>query len=129
MEPLALFFVLLIAAYFAVQFSLLYRTRNQQGRPAPDLRDLVDPEQLRKPRLVFYFWSPACPMCGQVTRVIDPLLETREDIIKVNALEQPELARRFRVMGTPTLLVVADGYTRRVLVGAKGETVIRELLG
>lgn len=129
MEPLSLFFVLLIAAYFTVQFSLLYRTRNQEGRPAPDLSDLLAPEQLQGHRLVFYFWSPACPMCGQVTRVIDPLLETRDDIIKVNALEQAELARRFRVMGTPTLLVVSGGYIRRVLVGAKSEKLIRELLG
>ncbi|MFN2348230.1 MAG: thioredoxin family protein [Thioalkalivibrio sp.] len=129
MSPLAIFFVCLIAAYFGFQFWLLYRTRNQQGRPAPDLSDLLDADTLARPRLVFYFWSPACPMCGQVTRVIDPLLESREDIIKINAMEQPELARRFRVMGTPTLLVVSNGYILRVLVGAKSEKAILELVG
>lgn len=129
MTPLAIFFASLIAAYFAFQFWILYRTRNQQGRPAPDLSDVLDAQTLSRPRLVFYFWSPACPMCEQVTRVIDPLLQTRTDIIKINAMEQPELARRFRVMGTPTLLTVSDGRIQRILVGAKSEKTIRELVG
>jgi thioredoxin 1 len=129
MSPFAIFLASLIAAYFAFQFWLLYRTRNQQGRPAPDLSDLLDADTLARPRLVFYFWSPACPMCGQVTQVIDPLLESRDDIIKINAMEQPELARRLRVMGTPTLLVVSNGYIQRVLVGAKSEKAILELVG
>ena len=129
MDRLAVFFALLIAAYFGFQFWLLYRTRNQQGRPAPELSDLLDPALLAKPRLVFYFWSPACPMCGQVTRVIDSLQESRDDIVKINAIEQPELARRFRVMGTPTLLSVSDGRIQRILVGAKSEKAIRELVG
>lgn len=129
MDPVALIIILAIAGYFGFQFWLFYRTRNQRGRPLPDLSDLLEPALLQKPRLVLYFWSPACPMCSQVSRVINPLLAERDDVVSLNALEHKALASRLRVMGTPTLMEIADGRIQRVLVGARNEAVIRELVG
>lgn len=129
MDGFGWFFFLFVAAYVATQFWLVYRTRNWQGRRAPRLDDILDAKHLEQPRLILYFWRPGCHVCGPTSMVINPLLERRKDIVKINTLEERELARRFRVLGTPTLVVVNRGWIEQVLVGSRNEAQIRDFVG
>jgi thioredoxin 1 len=129
MDRFGWYFFLFAAAYAATQFWLVYRTRNQGGRPAPRLDDVLDAKYLEQSRLILYFWRPGCHVCGPTSMVINPLLGTRKDIVKINTLEERELARRFRVFGTPTLVVVNGGRIERMLVGSRNEAQIRDFVG
>jgi thioredoxin 1 len=129
MDGFGWFFILFVAAYVATQFWLVYRTRDRQGRPAPRLDDILDAKYLEQPRLILYFWRPGCHVCGPTSMVINPLLERRKDIVRVNTLEERELARRLGVVGTPTLVAISRGYIERVLVGSRNEQQIREFVG
>jgi thioredoxin 1 len=129
MDRLGLYFLLFIVAFVASQFWLVWRTRNQQGRPAPRLDDVVNAKFLEQPRLILYFWRPGCHVCGTTSMVINPLLGTRKDIVKINALEERALARRFGILGTPTLVVIREGRIERVLTGSRNEQQIRDLVG
>jgi thioredoxin 1 len=120
---------LFFGAYMATQFWLVWRTRNQEGRPAPRLDDVLEQRYLEQRRLILYFWRPGCHICGPTSMVINPLLEKRKDIVKINALEERELMRRFGVAGTPTLVVINDGRIERVLTGSRNEQQIRDLVG
>jgi thioredoxin 1 len=129
MDGFGWYFFVFVAAYVATQFWLVWRTRGQHGRRAPRLDDVLDARLLEQPRLILYFWRPGCHVCGPTSMVINPLLERRKDIVKINTLEERELARRFRVFGTPTLVVVNRGWIERVLVGSRNEAQIRDLVG
>ena len=120
---------LFIAAFVASQFWLVWRTRNQHGRRAPRLDDVLAPHHLDQPRLILYFWRPGCHVCGPTSMVINPLLDKRRDIVKINALEERELVRRLGVMGTPTLVVISEGRIERMLTGSRNEQQIRDLVG
>ena len=57
------------------------------------------------------FWAPWCGPCKQVGPIVEQIAEEREDILvgKVNVDEEMELAKRYRVMCIPTLVVLKNG--------------------
>ena len=129
MDGFGLYLLLFLFAFAVGQRWLVRRPRRLEGRPTPRLDDLLDARYLRQPRLILYFWQPGSHVCGPTSMVINPLLEARRDIVKINALEQWELARRFDILGTPTLVVINEGRIERVLAGSRNEQQIRRLVG
>ncbi len=72
--------------------------------------------------LVVEFWAEWCPPC----RAMAPLLHALADeydgcvrFVRINADEQPELARRHEVGSVPTFLVFAQGELRGRMIGAR----------
>lgn len=99
-----------------------------QGKHTPDLSDVLSEKQSQQQKLLIYFWSPRCSMCRSMTPIIEKLAQQREDVVSINAAENIEAARRLKVMGTPTLVLLNKGKIERVLLGAKSEKTINGLL-
>lgn len=63
--------------------------------------------------VVAYFWGPDCPNCEVFAARLPHLLEVLGDaplrIVKVNAYEYPDLARRFGIYGIPHFLLFRNG--------------------
>jgi thioredoxin 1 len=117
-----------ILVFLALQLLPLARAYLMRGKPAPDLAGLIDPKLLGAKRLLFYFSSPRCAMCRSMTPVIERLAAQHANLVKVDVSETIELAEKFGVMGTPTLVLVRAGKVERMLVGAKSEKQVRSLL-
>ena len=85
-----------------------------------------------RPKLV-YFWTPSCAVCRSTqSRIVDEV--AREfgegaEVIKINAHDEPEKARAFRVMTVPTIVVLSpDGTVRTVNTGVvDGDTLGKQL--
>ena len=117
-----------IIVFLLWQLYPLLRARQLQGTEAPQLDDVVSEDQIDLKQLLFYFWSPACVMCRNVTPVIDKLMESRNDVVKLNVVDQMDIAKRFKIMGTPTLVLIQQGKITKILVGAQSEARILSLL-
>lgn len=76
------------------------------------------------------FWAPWCGPCRMVGPIIEAISEERPDIEvgKINVDEQPELARQFRVMSIPTLVVMKNGEIANRSVGAGSKERILAML-
>lgn len=63
--------------------------------------------------VVVDFWGPGCPNCDIYAAAEPALLSELEGarmrVVKVNAYEHEELARRFGLFGIPTFLLFRDG--------------------
>lgn len=76
------------------------------------------------------FWAPWCGPCQMVLPIVEEIAGERSDIKvgKVNVDEQKELAKQFRVLSIPTLVVMKDGKIEKRSMGAKSKAQILEML-
>lgn len=85
--------------------------------------------QAKEPVLVD-FWASWCGPCQMVGPVVEEVAGevTGAKVCKVDVDAQPELARQFRVMSIPTLMVFKDGQTVKREVGAKSKAELLDML-
>lgn len=76
------------------------------------------------------FWATWCGPCQMVGPVIEEIAGEAADakICKVDVDEQPELARKYKVLSIPTLMVFKDGELVKRESGAKSKDEILEML-
>jgi thioredoxin 1 len=77
------------------------------------------------------FWAEWCPPCRPMAQVLAELAgEFRGELLigKLNADENPETTRAYRVMSMPTLLFFTGGTLVSSLVGFRPKSVLRSAL-
>ena len=95
-------------------------------------KDNFDQEVLRSDRPVLVdFWAAWCGSCMGLAPTIDEIAEEHAEIKvgKVNVDEEGELARDYRVMSIPTLMVFRDGQLAVRSAGGKSKEEVLEMLG
>ena len=86
--------------------------------------------------VVLNFWASWCGPCRMIGPVIEELSEDydgRADICKVNVDDEIDLAKRFRIMSIPCVILFKDGQEMNRLVGARDKEeyadAIDEIMG
>jgi thioredoxin 1 len=94
------------------------------ARPVTDAdwqREVLDADQ---PVLVD-FWAEWCGPCRVVGPVVDEIAAEKSGslkVLKLNVDDNPETARKYKVMSIPTLMVFSDGNEKKRIVGARGKS-------
>ena len=95
-------------------------------------KENFDQEVVKSDRPVLVdFWAAWCSPCVALSPTIDEIA-SEQDVVKVgkvNVDEQQELARQYRVMSIPTLMVFQSGEMVRREAGGKSKEEILEMLG
>ncbi len=73
------------------------------------------------------FWAPWCGPCRMLGPVVDEIAVEKAGlakVVKVNADENQELVRQYKVQGIPLLLFFKDGELKEQIVGAQQKKVL-----
>lgn len=81
-------------------------------------------------KVLLDFWAEWCMPCRMVGPVVEEIAAERQDVLvgKVDVDTQTELARQFRVMSIPTLVVLSQGQVVQRSVGYKPKEELLALL-
>lgn len=77
------------------------------------------------------FWAEWCGPCQMMLPILDDFAESQWETMKVgkiNVDESPELARKFRVMSIPTLIVFKDWEPVETMVWVKQKAELEEVV-
>lgn len=118
----------LVLAFLALQFYPYFKLKASRGQIAPVLDETLNVEQQKQPRMLYYFMSPRCGMCKNITPIVDQLATERNDVIRIDASEKPEIARQFKIMGTPAFVLVNNGIVEKVKLGGMTRNKILKML-
>lgn len=74
-------------------------------------------KELQEPVVIVDFYADWCGPCQMLAPVLEQLdKEASLKIVKINVDEIPDLARQFRIMSIPTLMLFKDGkFTKKEL--------------
>ncbi len=122
---IAVFYILFI---FGIRVYWRLKSKKMVGAEIP----VPEPsfQRLRKGKGIIYFTSPKCRPCKLVDPVFKKLSKEMKGItfIKVDVLKDPDKARLFGILATPSMILTENGRIREVLMGPVSERDLREKL-
>jgi thiol-disulfide isomerase/thioredoxin len=125
--------LIVIAALLVATIGAGFVLRWAQRRPRPVVVDeVVDPVRLGADGLgeqatLLQFSTELCSRCPGVHRTLSAVADEREGVrhLDVDLTHRPDIARHFRVLQTPTTLILdGDGVIRTRFGGAPGRDVV-----
>ena len=85
--------------------------------------------EIKEGLVVVDFYADWCGPCQMLAPVLEELdKETSIKIVKINVDEIPDLARQFRVMSIPTLMLFKDGKFSKKELGFMPIERLREFI-
>ena len=96
-----------------------------------DAQNFADEVQNTSGTVLVDFYADWCGPCKMVSPIVDEIAEERTDIIvgKANVDESAALAKQYKVMSIPTLIVFKDGKESARLIGYSPKEEILAALG
>ncbi len=117
--------------FFVAHLVPMLLISKSKGSLVPDISDLTGVAPSAD-KMLYYFSSPNCQLSKGMTPIIEELSSSRKDVMMFDISGQDskhlEVAERFGVIGTPSIVLVNNGKILKVVLGAKSRKKIESLL-
>jgi|AMFO01.1.fsa_nt_gi Thioredoxin domain-containing protein len=127
MDMTGMLTIAFVAAVLGWILYLRYAANAAVGRSVELLREQIPQLEGTGPMLV-YCYRPNCGPCRSMTPVMEALAHETGQVFKFDVSRDLETAQKIGIRATPTILVVAAGEVREVLIGAQSPGRLKRLL-
>jgi thioredoxin 1 len=110
--------LLVVGLMVGLQLLVRSRARTMRGQDVPALPGSLGRQLTGAPRALLYFFSPTCGACKRLTPLFTTLRRANPAVHLVDVSQDLDVARSFKVMGTPSVVEIADGKIVGYHVGA-----------
>jgi len=121
MTTLSLVFVILVGGFVLLNVVLQVVARRRaaklKGQALPALSGVTGERIAASGRALVYFFTPTCAACRPLTPRMKALAEKGQPVFPIDATQEPDLARAFSVMATPTTVEIQAGRVAGVSIG------------
>ena len=95
-----------------------------------EITDKSEPLEILS-KTVIDFYSNSCGPCRKMMPVLEELEKEFSNVkfYKVNAVENPELVKQFKVIGLPTIVVTDGGIRVQKFIGLTPKSMLVEVIG
>ena len=129
MSPFLIVIIVLLSLFIFFQVGFYIKSRQSVG----DLIsfDKIENEirgQTKDKKGLLYLYSPTCHNCKTQTPIIEKLKNEINNIISIDASQNPKTSRALNVMGTPSIIFFSGNIIRGYYVGVKSESFILDKL-
>ncbi len=101
--------LLVVGLMVGMQLLVRSRARAMRGQQVPELPGPLGRQLAGAPRSLLYFFSPSCGACKPLTPRFTALQRGNPAVHLVDVSQDLGVARSFKVMGTPSVVEIADG--------------------
>jgi thiol-disulfide isomerase/thioredoxin len=131
MHPVLVVVVILALVALATALGFLWRSQQGRVRVGDERIVSIDGVPLGERATLLQFSTDVCAPCRATARVLGALADRTDAVahVDLDVTHRPELAARYRVLQTPTTLILdSDGAVRARIGGAvRRDLVIAEL--
>ena len=118
----------IIALFLGMQFFMVFKMRMKKGKPAPSLSGKLGQLINSGQKALFYFYSPGCRACRDMTPVIQQMSRRNKRVVPVDISKDMSTAQKFGVMGTPSTVLVQQGVIREFMVGPQPVEKLKQII-
>ena len=126
MEVLAYILVSFIIMILGLRFAMVTLAKRQKGKPVPELSGEYKKAVKKGKKSLFYFYGPTCPPCIQMTPIVEKIANAKDNVFKVDISKEMNVAKKFGIMGTPSIVIIENGIIKDVLFGPQSEQQINQ---
>jgi thioredoxin 1 len=107
----------ILAIIMLFQMSVRMKGWLRKGKPAPKVSGILGKHILKGEKIIAYFYSPTCRACKTQEQYWPGVQKKFDNIIRINAAKDRDIAQAFGIMGTPTTIIIDRGIIRDYFVG------------
>ena len=87
-------------------------------------------ELIKEGKVLVDFFATWCGPCRMIAPILEDISESRDDvtIIKVDVDELPDIARRFKILSIPTLILFENGKDVAKTMGYQDEDSLNKFI-
>ncbi len=124
-----LFVVLLILAFLAFsQIMIIIKARRNKGKRVEGFPGQIGRKIGQGEGVLLYFFSPSCRACKAQTPIFQRVKKQYKNAFAVDVSRDGEIARKFNIMGTPSLVWIKDKTIQEFWVGLRQEEQLLKLI-
>ena len=99
-----------------------------QGQALPVIPGFISERLSARGKALLYFHSPHCGPCRAMTPEIERLSQQHDNVFIIDLSQDISIAKKFRVMATPTVLILTPQIVESVLLGQIPVSRLQDLL-